>query len=96
MLQYTRHKNISLACQRLDYQRSYFSARGGQTTARLGGSAFGRYFWFNRLKQANFDIKSLEERSTQTPARMGKSRSSDGSLTMRSSSRKVRDAHSYE
>ena len=40
-----RCRNISLACQRLGYQRSYF------------------YFWFNRLKEANFDIKSLEQRS---------------------------------
>jgi hypothetical protein len=31
-------RNISLACKKLGYQRSYF------------------YFWFNRLKQANFDI----------------------------------------
>lgn len=40
-----RYQNISLACLKLGYQRSYF------------------YFWFNRLKEANFDIKSLEERS---------------------------------
>lgn len=40
-----RYQNISLACQKLGYQRSYF------------------YFWFKRLKQANFDLKSLEERS---------------------------------
>jgi hypothetical protein len=40
-----RYQNISLACQKLGYQRSFF------------------YFWFNRLKEANFDIKSLEERS---------------------------------
>lgn len=40
-----RHRDISLACLKLGYQRSYF------------------YFWFNRLKEANFDIKSLEERS---------------------------------
>jgi hypothetical protein len=40
-----RYRNISLACLKLGYQRSYF------------------YFWFNRLKQANFDIRSLEERS---------------------------------
>jgi len=38
-----RYQNISLACRKLGYQRSYF------------------YFWFNRFKQANFDIKSLEE-----------------------------------
>jgi len=42
-----RNRNISLACQKLGYQRSFF------------------YFWFNRLKEANFDIKSLEERSRQ-------------------------------
>jgi len=40
-----KHRNISLAYQKLGYRRSYF------------------YFWFNRLKQANFDIKSLEQRS---------------------------------
>ena len=40
-----RYQNISLACLKLGYQRSYF------------------YFWFNRLKEANFDIKSLEEHS---------------------------------
>ena len=40
-----RYQNISLACLKLGYQRSYF------------------YFWFNRLKEADFDIKSLEERS---------------------------------
>ena len=40
-----RYQNISLACLKLGYQRSYF------------------YFWFNRLQEANFDIKSLEERS---------------------------------
>jgi hypothetical protein len=40
-----RYQNISLACKKLGYQRSFF------------------YFWFNRLKEANFDIKSLEERS---------------------------------
>lgn len=40
-----RYQNISLACLKLGYQRSYF------------------YFWFNRLQAANFDIKSLEERS---------------------------------
>jgi len=40
-----RCRNISLACQRLGYQRSYF------------------YFWFNRLKGANFDMKSVLERS---------------------------------
>jgi len=40
-----KYRNISLACKKLGYQRSYF------------------YFWLNRLKQANFDIKSLEERS---------------------------------
>ena len=40
-----KYHNISLACQKLGYQRSYF------------------YFWFNRLKQANFDIRSLEEHS---------------------------------
>ena len=39
-----KYKNISLACQKLGYERSYF------------------YFWFNRLRQANFDIKSLEQR----------------------------------
>ena len=33
-----RYRNISLACQKLGYQRSFF------------------YFWFNRLKEANFDI----------------------------------------
>ena len=49
-----KYRNISLACEKLGYKRSYF------------------YFWFNRLKQANFDIKSLEERSTQTGARMGR------------------------
>ena len=38
-------RNISVACKRLGYQRSYF------------------YFWFNRLKQADFDIRSLEEHS---------------------------------
>ena len=36
-------RNISLACEKLGYQRSYF--------------------WFDRLKQANFDINSLQERS---------------------------------
>ena len=40
-----RYQNISLACLKLGYQRSYF------------------YFWFNRLQEADFDIKSLEERS---------------------------------
>jgi transposase InsO family protein len=40
-----RYRNISLACQKLGYQRSYL------------------YFWFNRLKEANFDIRSLEEHS---------------------------------
>ena len=40
-----RYQNISLACLKLGYQRSYF------------------YFWFNRLQEANFDIRSLEERS---------------------------------
>jgi hypothetical protein len=40
-----RYQNISLVCQKLGYQRSFF------------------YFWFNRLKEANFDIKSLEEHS---------------------------------
>jgi len=40
-----KHQNISLACEKLGYRRSYF------------------YFWFNRLKQANFDINSLQERS---------------------------------
>ena len=49
-----KHQNISLACEKLGYRRSYF------------------YFWFNRLKEANFDISSLEERSTQTGARMGR------------------------
>lgn len=38
-------KNISLACQKLGYERSYF------------------YFWFNRLKEANLDVSSLEKRS---------------------------------
>jgi len=38
-------KNISIACERLGYQRSYF------------------YFWFSRLKEANFDINSLNQRS---------------------------------
>jgi len=40
-----KYRNISLACEKLGYKRSYF------------------YFWFNRLKQANFDISSLVERS---------------------------------
>jgi transposase InsO family protein len=38
-------RNISLACQKLGYRRSYF------------------YFWYNRLKEANFDISSLEKHS---------------------------------
>jgi transposase InsO family protein len=38
-------KNISLACQKLGYRRSYF------------------YFWFNRLKEANFEINSLNKHS---------------------------------
>ena len=40
-----RYRNISLACQKLGYRRSYF------------------YFWYHRLKGANFDISSLENRS---------------------------------
>jgi transposase InsO family protein len=38
-------RNISLACLKLGYRRSYF------------------YFWYNRLKEADFDISSLEKRS---------------------------------
>jgi transposase InsO family protein len=39
-----KYGNISLACQKLGYRRSYF------------------YFWYNRLKEADFDISSLEKR----------------------------------
>ena len=40
-----KYRNISLACQKLGYRRSYF------------------YFWYNRLKESNFDLGSLENRS---------------------------------
>jgi hypothetical protein len=46
-----RYRNISLACEKLGYKRSYF------------------YFWFNRLKQANFDINSLQECSRRLLSR---------------------------
>jgi transposase len=40
-----KYRNISLACQKLGYRRSYF------------------YFWYNRLKRADFHLSSLENRS---------------------------------
>jgi hypothetical protein len=53
----SRYQDISLACQKLGYQRSFF------------------YFWFNRLKEANFDIKSLEEHSRRAGSASGEKRS---------------------
>ena len=45
-----RYRNISLACLKLGYQRSYLKTQNS-----------GFYFWFNRLKGAGFDIQSLVE-----------------------------------
>jgi transposase InsO family protein len=40
-----KYQNITLACHKLGYRRSYF------------------YFWYNRLRQADFNINSLQNRS---------------------------------
>ena len=67
-----KRQNISLACEKLGYQRFYFSARGvnrmvhtrGATPPGGQGSAFGRYFWFNRLKKSQLwpPIRGLIQR----------------------------------
>ncbi len=64
-----KHQNMSLACEKLGYRRSYFSARGvnpmvhtrGAMPAGGQGSAFGRYFRFNRPKKNQLlpQIRSL-------------------------------------